>query len=83
MDDLPKAVEKTLRLESGDGEVREIVKKRERTLVVYEAQVGISDLGYAIRIAGGGRLLRKVLVKEASDQTKVHNEDGSTVERER
>jgi len=67
LQDLPKAVRKTLKRESRRGEIGEIKKVQEDDEVFYEAEVEFGEKEYEVKIARDGTLLSKVLEEDEGD----------------
>jgi hypothetical protein len=57
--DCPAAVQKTLKREAFEAEIKGVYKEGEETEAVYEADVVIDGKKYEIRVAGDGTLLEK------------------------
>jgi len=70
MDDLPAAVQKTLKREAGDGKIEEVEKETKKGKTVYEADVIIDGDKYEIQIAENGKLISKKLDEEDDDDDK-------------
>lgn len=85
MEDLPRAVRRTLKRESRGGEIKEIELQIESDRIVYEAEVVYEmedrELEYEIRISLDGILLSKILEEDESDDEGDRNEeDGDEVD---
>ncbi len=79
MEDLPKAVAKTLKREARGGEVEKIEKETEGGKVVYEAEVEFEtkdgEQAYEIQIAEDGKLLKKVLEADEDEDEDQKDKD--------
>lgn len=79
MEDLPRAVRRTLKRESRGGEIKEIELEIEGDRIVYEAEVVYEmedrELEYEIRISLDGILLSKILEDHESDDDEDEDEE--------
>lgn len=66
-EDLPAAVQATLKQQAGDGTIQEIEKEQEQGQTVYEAEVLIEDKVWEIEIAADGKLMSKELDDDGDD----------------
>jgi hypothetical protein len=65
--DCPKAVQKALKQEVGKGKLVDVDVRTIKGVAIYESEVWYGDLEYEIEITADGKLLKKVLEDEESD----------------
>ena len=69
LSDCPHSVQRTLKRESGDGKIDNIVRETDEGETVYEAEIQLVGKKYEVEIRADGTLLEKVLDEEDEEQT--------------
>jgi hypothetical protein len=74
LSDCPKAVQKTVKKEVGEGKILEIEKETEDDQVVYEVEYIVGDKRWEIEVAPDGKLLSKER-EDADDDAEADDGD--------
>ena len=73
--DCPKAVQKTLKHEVGEGKIVDVDVRKIDDVAIYESEVWFGDLEYDIVIRGDGTLLAKLLENDGDDEDSDEGDD--------
>jgi hypothetical protein len=82
--DCPKVIQKSLRQEANKGKIGEVILKTESGVSVYETNVQLEDLNYAVLVRPDGVLVSKVLNRGEEDGSEKNGPapvDGDDIEK--